>query len=46
MVHIIVVGDIVEHSCFMFDRGVVHIVVAGNNVDHYCFMSGAYCCSW
>jgi hypothetical protein len=46
MVHIIVAGDIVEHSCFMFDRGVVHIVVAGNNVDHYCFMRGAYCCSW
>jgi hypothetical protein len=46
MVHIIVAGDIVEHSCFMFDQGVVHIVVAGNNVDHYCFMSGAYCCSW
>ena len=27
---------IVEHSCFMFDRGVVHIVVVGDIVDHYC----------
>ena len=27
---------IVDHYCFMFDRGVVHIVVAGYNVDHYC----------
>jgi hypothetical protein len=26
--HIAVAGDIVDHYCFMFDRGVVHIVVA------------------
>ena len=25
-------GYIVDHYCFMFDRGVLHIV------DHYCFM--------
>jgi hypothetical protein len=31
-----VAGDIVDHYCFMFDRGVVHIVVAGYNVDHHC----------
>jgi hypothetical protein len=29
---------IVDHYCFMFDRGVVHIVVAGYIVDHYRFM--------
>jgi hypothetical protein len=23
-----VAGDIVDHCCFMFDRGIVHIVVA------------------
>ena len=28
MVHIVVAGDIVDHCCFMFDRGIVHIVVA------------------
>jgi hypothetical protein len=28
VVHIIVAGYIVDHYCFMFDRGVVHIVVA------------------
>jgi hypothetical protein len=38
MVHIIVIGDIVDHYCFMFDTAVVHIVVAGDVVDHYCFM--------
>ena len=27
-VHIVVVGNIVDHYCFIFDRGVVHIVVA------------------
>ena len=30
------VGYIVDHYYFMFDRGVVHIVVAGYVVDHYC----------
>ena len=29
---------IVDHYCFMFDRGVVHIVVAGYIVIHYCLM--------
>jgi hypothetical protein len=28
VVHIVVVGYIVDHYCFMFDRGLVHIVVA------------------
>jgi hypothetical protein len=28
MVHILVTGDIIDHYCFMFDRGVGHIVVA------------------
>jgi ABC-type iron transport system FetAB permease component len=28
VVHIVVVGYIVDHYCFRFDRGVVHIVVA------------------
>ena len=28
MVCIVVVAYIVDHYCFMFDRGVVHIVVA------------------
>ena len=28
MVHIVVAGDIVDHYCLMFNRGVVHIVVA------------------
>jgi hypothetical protein len=28
MVHIVEVGDIVDHYCLMFNRGVVHIVVA------------------
>ena len=36
MVHIVVAGYIVDHYCFMFDKGVVHIVVAGYVVDHYC----------
>ena len=31
-------GYIVDHYCFMFDRGVVHTVVVGYIVDHYCFM--------
>ena len=38
MVHIVVAGNIVDHCCLMFDRGVVHIDVAGYIVDHYCFM--------
>ena len=32
----VVGGDIVDHYCLMFDRGVVHIVVVGYIVDHYC----------
>ena len=28
VVHIVVVGNVVDHCCFRFDRGVVHIVVA------------------
>jgi hypothetical protein len=28
MVHIVEAGDIVDHYCLMFNRGVVHIVVA------------------
>ena len=28
MFHIVAAGDIVDHYCFMFNRGVVHIVVA------------------
>ena len=28
MVHIVVAGDIVDHYCLTFNRGVVHIVVA------------------
>ena len=31
-------GDIVDHYCLMFHRGVVHIVVASYIVDHYCLM--------
>ena len=31
-------GDIVDHYCLMFNRGVVHIAVAGYIVDNYCFM--------
>jgi hypothetical protein len=38
MVHIVMAGDIVDHYCFMFYRGVVHIIVAGYHVDHYYFM--------
>ena len=38
MVHIVVAGDIVDHYCVMFNRGVVHIAVAGYIVDNYCFM--------
>ena len=38
MVHIVVVGYIVDHYCFIFDRGAVHIAVAGYIVDHYCSM--------
>jgi hypothetical protein len=30
MVHTVVVGDIVDHFCFIFDRGVVHIAMAGD----------------
>jgi hypothetical protein len=29
---------IVDHYCFMFDRGVVHIVEVGYILDHYCLM--------
>jgi len=36
MVHIVVAGDIVDHYCLMFNRGVVHIAVTGYIVDHYC----------
>ena len=36
VVHIVVVGYIVNHYCLVFDRGVVHIVVAGYIVNHYC----------
>ena len=32
------VGYIVDHYCFMFDRGVLHTVVVGYIVDHYSFM--------
>ena len=32
LLHIVVVGYIVDYYCLMLDRGVVHIV------DHYCFM--------
>ena len=28
LVHIVVIGYIVDHYCLRFDRGVVHIVVA------------------
>jgi hypothetical protein len=35
VVHIIVIGDIVDHYSLMFDRGVVHIIVAGDIVDNY-----------
>jgi hypothetical protein len=28
MVHIVVAGDIVDHYCLMFNRGVVHIVLS------------------
>jgi hypothetical protein len=28
MVHIVEAGDIVDHCCFMFERGMFHIVVA------------------
>ena len=38
MVHIVVAGYIVDHYCFMFDRGAVHIAVAGYIVDHCGFM--------
>ena len=31
-------GYIVDHYCFMFDRGAVHIVVAAYIVDHCCSM--------
>ena len=36
VVHMVVVGDIVDHYCLMFDSGVVHIVVADDIVKHYC----------
>ena len=29
-------GDILDHYCLIFDRGLLHIVVVGNIVDHYC----------
>jgi hypothetical protein len=35
VVHVVVVGYIVDHYCFMFDRGVVHVAVASYIVDHY-----------
>jgi hypothetical protein len=36
VVHIVVAGDILDHYCLIFDRGLLHIVVVGNIVDHYC----------
>ena len=36
MVHIVVAGYIVDHYCFMFDRGLLHIDVVGYIVDYYC----------
>ena len=36
MVHIVVAGYIVDHYCFMFDRGLLHIFVVGYIVDYYC----------
>jgi hypothetical protein len=33
----VIAGYIVDHYCFMFDRGVVHIVVAGYVVDRLLF---------
>ena len=36
MVHIAVAGDILDHYCLIFERGVLNIVVVGNIVDHYC----------
>ena len=48
VVCIVVVGYIVDHYCFMFDRGVVHIVVAvillTITVFHVSQRSGSYCC--
>ena len=38
VVHIVVVGYIVDHYCFTFDRGAVHIAVAAYIVDHRCFI--------
>ena len=38
MVHIVVVGDILDHYCLMFYKGAVHIVVVGDILDHYCLM--------
>jgi hypothetical protein len=37
VVHIVVAGYIVDHYCFMFNRGVVHIVVVGDIVDNNYF---------
>jgi hypothetical protein len=36
VVHIVVAGYIVDHYCFMFDRGLLHIFVVGYIVDYYC----------
>jgi hypothetical protein len=38
VVHIAVVGYIVDHYCLTFGREVVCIVVAAYIVDHYCFL--------
>ena len=38
MVHVVVVGYIVDHYCFIFDRRVVHVVVVGYIADQYCLM--------
>jgi hypothetical protein len=38
VVHIVVAGYLVDHYCFMFDRGLLHIVVVGYIVDYYCLM--------
>jgi hypothetical protein len=37
VVHIVVVGYIVDHYCLRFGREVVCIVVDGYLVDHHCF---------
>jgi hypothetical protein len=36
VVHIVVVGDIVDNYYFSFVISVVHIAMAGDIVNHYC----------